>query len=58
MTSLRVYPTTCRSATCGRIDCTGCRHKPTLDEFMAWRERTKATRPDPVWSPTVWQAAE
>ena len=58
MTRLRIYPTTCRSATCGRSECDGCRHKPALDAFTAWRERTKATRTDPVWSPTVWQAAE
>lgn len=53
---LRVYPTSCTSAFCGRLDCTGCKHLPALEEFKVWRERAKAVQEDPVWCPTVWAA--
>lgn len=52
----RLYPSCCTSAFCGRTDCTGCRYLPVLEEFKAWRERTAATRPDWIWSPSVWTA--
>jgi len=53
---LRVYPMTCRSAQCGRIECGGCRHKPTLDAFKAWVKATDAKVTDPIWCPTVYEA--
>jgi hypothetical protein len=53
----RHYPFACQSAQCGRIECSGCPMKPKLDEFKTWRERTKATQPDHIWSPTIWEAS-
>lgn len=52
----RTYPACCQSAYCGRTECEGCRHEPALKAFKAWRERTDAYRPDPIWCPTVWVA--
>mgnify|MGYP007063694626 CR=1 FL=1 len=56
MADLRVYPTCCTSAYCGRLSCEGCQNKPALDEFKAWRDRTQAERTDPTWCPTVYTA--
>jgi hypothetical protein len=53
----RIYPVGCTSAFCGRIDCTGCSRAPERHAFEAWRERTHATRPDPIWCPLVWCAS-
>jgi hypothetical protein len=50
----RVYPACCRSAYCGRLDCTGCRNKPILDEFKAWVAATGAVKSDPIWCPNVY----
>ena len=50
----RLYPVPCRSAFCGRGECGGCRHEPELRAFKEWRERTRATQPDPIWCPSVW----
>lgn len=58
MAERRIYPTCCTSAFCGRTECDGCPNLPVLTEFKTWRERTKATRPDPVWCPLVWVAGE
>ncbi len=57
---LRMYPTACTSAFCGLLpeDCGGCPNEPAKKDFYAWRERTNATRPDPIWSPTVWEAGD
>lgn len=61
MAEQRTYPVDCRSMYCGETDingasCLNCANRPWLDDFNAWRERTKATQLDPVWSPTVWTA--
>ena len=53
---MRVYPTCCTSAFCGRVECEGCRNKPILDEFKAWVKRTGAAKTDPIWCPTVYVA--
>lgn len=58
MAERRIYPTCCTSAFCGRTECSGCPNLPVLTDFKAWRERTKATQPDPVWCPRVWVASE
>ncbi len=55
-TDSRTYPTHCTSAYCGRTECEGCPLLPALQEFKAWRERTRATVADPIWSPTVYHA--
>jgi len=54
--SSRLYPLCCQSAYCGRTQCEGCRHLPEREAFERWREQTNAFRPDPVWSPSFWQA--
>jgi len=54
--TVRVYPTCCTSAFCGRIECTGCANKPTLDAFKAWRDASNAKPADPIWSPNVYVA--
>lgn len=53
---VRVYPTSCTSAFCGKIDCTGCSTKPVLDEFKQWVEDNDAVVSDPIWCPTVYVA--
>jgi hypothetical protein len=54
---LRVYPAACTAAFCGRLTCpTGCSALPQLEAFKAWRERTNAEQPDPIWTPTVYRA--
>jgi len=53
----RVYPASCTSAYCGRIECpTTCRNLPTLAAFKAWRDARAAVRLDETWSPGVWTA--
>lgn len=57
MPESRVYPFSCQSAQCGRLDCPAdCPNLPTLTEFKEWRERTDAKRLDYVWCPSVWTA--
>jgi len=59
MSEVRVYPSCCTSAFCGRIECPqDCKCLPTLVEFTSWRERTGAIVSDPVWCPTVYVARE
>lgn len=54
---IRVYPTECTSAYCGRTECPAdCRNLPTLREFNAWREATGAVREDETWCPRIWTA--
>lgn len=53
---IRVYPTCCTSAFCGKVECDGCPNKGKLDEFKAWKERTGAIREDWIWCPAVWTA--
>ena len=53
---IRVYPSCCTSAYCGKGNCEGCRNKPILDEFKAWVAKTKAVVEDPVWCPNVYTA--
>lgn len=51
----RVYPVSCTSAYCGRIECPpDCPFLPKLKEFRAWKERTGAKPADPIWSPNVY----
>ena len=53
---LRTYPMPCRSLHCGEILCPAtCPHLPELEAFKAWKQRTNAHQPDPIWSPTIWQ---
>lgn len=53
---LRTYPMPCRSLYCGEILCPAtCPHLPELEAFRAWKQRTNAHQPDPIWSPTIWQ---
>lgn len=60
MSDIRVYPTSCLSAYCGRggSDCARCPHLPKRQEFLAWKERTKAVCIDEVWCPTVFEATQ
>ena len=51
---IRVYPTSCTSAFCGRVDCTGCRHLPDLEAFKRWREERAAVAD--TWNTTVYTA--
>jgi len=53
---LRVYPTVCQSAYCGRGKCDGCPNLPELESFKRWRTETAAVKADPIWCPTVWTA--
>jgi hypothetical protein len=53
---VRVYPTCCTSAFCGRVNCEGCRHKADLEEFDAWVKATDARCADPIWAPLVYVA--
>lgn len=52
----RVYPACCTSAFCGRIECEGCVHKQTLEDFRAWVKQHNAVQSCPVWSPNVYVA--
>lgn len=56
MSESRFYPMSCRSAYCGRSDCSGCPNEPVLQEFNDWKEKHKAIRPDPTWSPSYYEA--
>lgn len=51
---IRVYPTACTSAYCGRTECTGCPNLPALIEFKSWVARTGAVVDDPIWCPLVY----
>jgi hypothetical protein len=53
---VRVYPTCCTSAYCGRAECGGCRNLPVKAEFEVWREAGAAVRQDRIWCPSVWTA--
>ncbi len=57
-TRKRRYPRACLSAYCGKIrsECGDCPNLPALKEFEAWRKRTKAYQPDPIWAPTLYYA--
>lgn len=55
MPEKRFFPISCRSFYCGETNCPAtCSN---LTAFNAWKQRTKATQPDPICSPTCWQAA-
>ena len=54
----RKYPACCTSAYCGATECGNCKCEPVLREFKEWRERTHATQPDRIWSPSVWVASQ
>ena len=57
MPEVRTYPISCQSNYCGVTTCPStCPGLPDLTAFQAWKERTKATKPDPIWCPTVYQA--
>lgn len=53
---VKVYPRTCWSDVCGRVECEGCQHADKLAEFKLWQRETQATRPDETWCPSVWVA--
>jgi hypothetical protein len=54
----RTYPAWCRSLYCGETTCPAtCPHLAELQEFKAWQKQTKATQPDPIWSPTIWASS-
>jgi hypothetical protein len=56
-TRSRVYPTSCTSAYCGKINCPSeCQNKSELDAFEAWKAETKAVQADRIWSPNVYIA--
>lgn len=57
MTSLRVYPTACTSAFCGKgpDSCPACPNYPALKEFKAWIAETGAVVTDPIWCPRVYE---
>ena len=38
------YPQQCLSVYCGRIDCTGCKHKPKLDSYKRKRDAEQRKR--------------
>ena len=54
--ALRVYPSCCTSAFCGRTDCNGCKNLPVKQDFDRWRDEHAAVQPDWIWSPSVWRA--
>jgi len=54
----RIYPGCCRSAVCGRIECSGCDCLPVLLEFKRWVAEHRAVVLDPVWCPTVYTVPE
>jgi hypothetical protein len=57
MPETRFYPMACQSLYCGETVCSAsCPELPALEAFKAWRDRTNATRPDPIWSPTAYRA--
>jgi len=54
--TLRIYPTGCTSAYCGKTKCPeDCPRLPLLRDFKAWVETTGAKVTDPIWSPTVYE---
>ena len=54
---VRIYPTACTSAFCGRAVCSpGCIHFKRLQEFRGWVKKHAAERKDPTWSPTIYTA--
>jgi hypothetical protein len=58
MPEKRFSPISCRSLYCGETTCPAtCPNLPELAAFNAWKQCTNATQPDPIWSPTCWQAA-
>lgn len=53
----RFYPMCCQSMYCGETACpASCPNLPILRDFQEWKRRTKAVQPDPIWSPTAYQA--
>jgi len=52
----KIYPQVCLSATCGKIDCTGCPYKDKLDKFNQWVKEHEAIVTNPIWCPTVYVA--
>ncbi len=60
MMETRRYPIPCMPAFCGMLptspECKACRHRPELDRFHAWQERTAAKPIDPIWSPLRYVA--
>lgn len=56
MKKVRVYPSCCTSAFCGRLECSGCRNLPILTEFKDWVKKTGAIVTDPIWCPSVYTA--
>jgi hypothetical protein len=54
----RAFPMACRSLYCGETSCPAtCPHLAELEAFREWKQRTNAQRVDPIWAPTIWQAA-
>lgn len=55
---LRVYPSCCTSAYCGKgpESCPTCPRYPEQQEFKRWQEATAAKQTDPIWCPSVYEA--
>jgi len=51
---MRVYPSCCTSAFCGKTECAGCSNLPILQEFKSWVKATGAEVTDPIWCPNVY----
>lgn len=51
---MKVYPSCCTSAFCGRGECKGCRNLPVLEAFKEWVKQTGAEVSDPIWCPNVY----
>jgi len=56
MRNTRIYPAECTSKYCGRIECGGCPHLPTLQKFKEWVAAHDAIVSDETWCPTVYVA--
>ena len=56
---VRVYPSCCMSAQCGRASCHApapCPNLPTKQAFDDWRASTGAIAEDSTWCPSVYIA--
>jgi hypothetical protein len=56
---LRVYPSCCTSAFCGKSPCPPtCPNLPVLQDFKAWVAEHAAVCDDPIWCPLVYTATK
>lgn len=56
MKEIRVYPQSCLSMYCGKVDCTNCKFRQELEEFKQWVTKNRAVVTDPIWCPTVYES--